>query len=168
MAEELKYAIFSTKTGWVGILSSSKGIRRTTLPQPSVQDARHLLGKPLDYAELAPKLFQDLIERFQAYFSGDKTDFPDEFDLSGATAFQRQVWEVTRLIPYGNTKSYKWVAEQIGKPEASRAVGQALAKNPLPILIPCHRVVNTNGRLGGFSGGLGMKRQLLNLEAQSQ
>jgi methylated-DNA-[protein]-cysteine S-methyltransferase len=168
MTEELKYAIFSTKIGWVGILGSSKGIRRTTLPQPSVQDARRLLGKPLDYAELAPKLFQDLIERFQAYFSGGKIDFPDEFDLSSATSFQRQVWEVTRLIPYGNTRSYKWVAEQTGKPGASRAMGQPLAKNPLPILIPCHRVINTDGRLGGFSGGLGMKRQLLNLEAQSQ
>jgi methylated-DNA-[protein]-cysteine S-methyltransferase len=168
MTEELKYAIFSTKMGWLGILGSSKGIRQTTLPQPSAQDARRLLGKSLDYTEPAPNLFQDLIERFQAYFSGDKIDFPDEFDLSGATTFQCQVWEVTRLIPYGDTRSYKWIAEQIRKSGASRAVGQALAKNPLPILIPCHRVVNVDGRLGGFSGGLGMKRQLLNLEAQVQ
>jgi methylated-DNA-[protein]-cysteine S-methyltransferase len=167
MTEELKYAIFSTKMGWVGILGSREGIRRTTLPQPSAQDARRLLGEPSDYAEPAPNLFQDLRERFQAYFREDKIDFPEKLDLSGATPFQRQVWEVTRLIPYGDTRSYKWVAEQIGKPGASRAVGQALAKNPLPILIPCHRVVNTDGRLGGFSDGLGMKRRLLRLEAQA-
>jgi methylated-DNA-[protein]-cysteine S-methyltransferase len=168
MIGQLAYTTFNTIMGWLGILGSNEGIRRTTLPQSSAQDARRLLGKPVDYAELAPNPFHDLIERFQAYFNGDKIDFPDEFDLSGATPFQRQVWEVTRLIPYGETRSYKWVAEQMGKSGASRAVGQALAKNPLPILIPCHRVVNIDGRLGGFSGGLEMKRRLLNLEAQAQ
>lgn len=168
MTEQLAYTTFNTIMGWVGILGSSKGIRRTTLPQPSAQDARRLLGKPLDYAEPAPNLFQDLRERFQAYFNGEKIDFPDEFDLPGTTPFQRQVWEVTKLIPYGDTRSYKWVAEQIGKSRASRAVGQALAKNPLPIIVPCHRVVSIDGRLVGFSGGLTMKRQLLQLEAQAQ
>jgi methylated-DNA-[protein]-cysteine S-methyltransferase len=166
MTEQLVYTTFNTIMGWVGILGSSKGTRRTTLPRPSAQDARRLLGEPADYADPSPNLFQDLIERSQAYFNGDKIDFPDEFDLSGATPFQRQVWEITRLIPYGDTRSYKWVAEQIGKPGASRAVGQALAKNPLPILIPCHRVVSIDSRLGGFSGGLAMKRQLLHLESQ--
>lgn len=168
MTGELKYTTFNTIMGWVGVLGSSEGIRRTTLPQPSAQDTQRLLGKPVDYAEPAPNLFQDLIERFQAYFNGDKIDFPDKLDLSGATTFQRQVWEVTKLIPHGDTRSYKWVAEQMGKSGASRAVGQTLAKNPLPILIPCHRVVNIDGRLGGFSGGLEMKRRLLNLEAQAQ
>jgi hypothetical protein len=90
MIEELKYAIFSTKMGWVGTLGSSKGIRRTTLPQPSAQDARRLLGEPLDYAEPAPNLFQDLVQCFQAYFNRDKEiDFPDKLDLSSATPFQR-------------------------------------------------------------------------------
>lgn len=168
MPGELKYTTFNTLMGWVGVLGSSEGIRRTTLPQPSAPDTRRLLCKPVDYAEPAPNLFQDLIVRFQAYFNGDKINFPDKLDLSGATPFQRQVWEVTRLIPHGDTRSYKWVAEQMGKSGASRAVGQALAKNPLPILIPCHRVVNIDGRLGGFSGGLEMKRRLLNLEAQAQ
>ena len=168
MTEQLAYTTFNTIMGWVGILGSSKGIRRITLPQPSAQDARRLLGKPVDYAEPAPNLFQDLIERFQAYFTGDRIDFPDKLDLSGATPFQRQVWEVTKLIPHGDTRSYKWVAEQIGKSGASRAVGQALAKNPLPIIVPCHRVVNTDGRLGGFGGGLEMKRHFLHLEAQAQ
>ena len=168
MTGQLAYTTFNTIMGWVGILGSSMGIQRTTLPQPSAQDARRLLGKPLDYAEPAPSLFQDLIERFQAYFNGDKIDFPDEFDLSGTTPFQRQVCAVTRLILYGDTRSYKWVAEQIGKSRASRAVGQALAKNPLPIIVPCHRVINTDGRLGGFGGGLTMKRQLLQLEAQAK
>jgi methylated-DNA-[protein]-cysteine S-methyltransferase len=75
------------------------------------------------------------------------------------------VWEKTRLIPYGKTRSYSWVAEQMGKPRAVRAVGQALGKNPLPIIIPCHRVIANNERLGGFSGGVEWKRYLLDLEA---
>ncbi|GAI87660.1 unnamed protein product, partial [marine sediment metagenome] len=74
-------------------------------------------------------------------------------------------WEETRLIPYGETRSYAWVAKQVGKPKAARAVGQAMGSNPLPIIIPCHRVITSNGKLGGFGGGLEMKRQLLSLEA---
>jgi methylated-DNA-[protein]-cysteine S-methyltransferase len=167
MPEPIKYITFDTTKGWVGILGSSKGILRATLPQPSAQDARRLLGEPVNYAEPSPGLFASLIKRFQAYFSGGRIDFPDSLDLSGATPFQRQTWQATRLIPYGGTRSYQWVARQTGKPGASRAVGQALARNPLPIIIPCHRVVNADGRLGGFGGGLETKILLLRLEAHS-
>ena len=91
-------------------------------------------------------------------------DFPDKLDLARATRFQQDVWQITRTIPYGETRSYAWVAGQLGLPMAVRAVGQALARNPLPIIIPCHRVVGSHGGLGGFRGGLEMKRHLLNLE----
>ena len=166
MPEPLEYVTFETTKGWIGILGSSKGILRTTLPQPSAQDARRLLGEPASYAEPSPNPFTSLIKRFQAYLSGGRIDFPDEIDLSGATPFQRQTWQATKTIPYGDTRSYQWVARQTGKPGASQAVGQALARNPLPIIIPCHRVVNADGRLGGFGGGLDTKRWLLHLEAQ--
>jgi methylated-DNA-[protein]-cysteine S-methyltransferase len=105
------------------------------------------------------------MERFRTYLNGGKIAFPDELDLSGATLFQRKVWEITRLIPYGETRSYAWVAEQIKNPKAVRAVGQALARNPLPLIIPCHRVITIDGRLGGFSGGVEIKKHLLHLEA---
>ncbi len=167
MTEKLKYITFSTKMGWVGMLGSKKGLIRTTLPQPSSQAALTLLGERATYADWSPNLFNGLIERFRVYFNGGQVAFPDELDLSDATPFQRRVWEITRLIPYGDTRSYIWVAEQIGKPGAARAVGQALARNPLPIIIPCHRVVNVDGRLGGFSGGLEMKRHLLHLEVSA-
>jgi methylated-DNA-[protein]-cysteine S-methyltransferase len=107
------------------------------------------------------------MERFKTYFKGGKMAFPDQLDLSGATPFQRKVWEITRLIPYGETRSYTWVAEQVNKPRAARAVGQALARNPLPIIIPCHRVVTIEGKLGGFSGGVEIKKRLLNLESSA-
>ncbi|MDP6647629.1 MAG: MGMT family protein [Dehalococcoidales bacterium] len=111
-----------------------------------------------------PRRDADLNKRLTPYFTGVQVAFPDKFDLGTATLFQRRVWETTQLIPYGETRSYRWVAERMGQPAAARAVGQALAKNPLPIIIPCHRVVTNNGKLGGFSGGLEMKRYLLRLE----
>ena len=153
--------------GWIGVLGSANGLLGITLPQRSVQDALQLLGERVNYATQAPHLFEDLRERYRSYLSSQMTTFPDKLNLSGATAFQREVWETTRLIPYGETRSYAWVAEQIKKPGAARAVGQALARNPLPIIVPCHRVVASNGKLGGYSGGLETKRYLLQLEASA-
>ena len=166
--EELKYTTFNTVAGWVGILGSARGLLRTTLPQHSLQEVHQLLGGSVNYATWSSHLFEDLTERLRTYFGGYKASFPDELNLSGATPFQCGVSEKTRLIPYGETKSYSWVAEQIGRPETARAVGQALARNPLPIIIPCHRVVASDGKLGGFSGGLEMKRYLLSLEASAR
>jgi len=150
--------------GWVGMLASAKGLLGTTLPQRSAQEACQLLGDSVSHAIWSPHLFKDLMERFKVYFSGHRTTFPDKLNLSRATHFQREVWETTRLIPYGETRSYAWVAKQIKRPKAARAVGQALGKNPLPIIVPCHRVVASAGKLGGFGGGIEMKRYLLSLE----
>ncbi len=165
---DYRYTTFNTDIGWLGILGSGKGLVAITLPQHSAQEALKLQGDSLNYANRSPGLFSDLTERLKTYSSGHKITFPDELDLSGATDFQRQVWQKTRLIPYGETRSYRWVAEQIGKPEAVRAVGQALARNPLPIIIPCHRVLNIDGRLGGYTGGVRMKKHLLNLETSAK
>ncbi len=94
-------------------------------------------------------------------------------DTSGWTVFQKEVYEVANQIPHGETRSYAWIAKKMGKPQASRAVGQALRKNPIPILIPCHRVVSSHGGLGGFMGQrdpsdpkLVMKQALIKLEEQ--
>ena len=167
MTQQLDYIIFNTDMGWLGILSSIKGLLGTTLPQRSAQEACQLLGNSVNHATWSPHLSKDLMERLKVYFSGHRTTFPDKLDLSRATHFQCEVWEITRLIPYGETRSYAWVAEQIKRPKAMRAVGQALSKNPLPIIVPCHRVVASGGKLGGFSGGVEMKRYLLSLEASA-
>jgi len=106
----------------------------------------------------------DLEAQLKRYFSGQRVRFRVPLDWSGATAFQRKVWRVLRRIPYGETRSYAWVAQQIGCPRAARAVGAACKANPIPILVPCHRVVRSDGGLGGFSGGLARKRALLRLE----
>ena len=154
MNEELISFTFDTPLVRVGITASVRGLLTLTMPSPSAPTAQ----------EQPSPQFTGLIERLKAYFNGSKVAFPDKLDLSGATPFQLKVWEITRLIPYGETRSYHWVAEQIGQPAAARAVGQALAKNPLPIIIPCHRVVASDGKLGGYSGGLEIKRSLIHLE----
>ncbi len=108
--------------------------------------------------------FCEFKERLTNYLKGKKISFPEPLDLRGSTPFQRTVWEITTTIPYGEMRSYSWLAERAGHPRAERAVGRSLALNPLPILIPCHRVVRKNGKLGGFSRGLEFKRRLLELE----
>ena len=165
MMEELKYVTFPTGLGWVGVLASAKGLLAATLPQPSAPKALQLLGGRVKQAIWSPYRLADLAERLKAYFNSEKVTFPDELDLSLSTPFQSAVWQQARLIPYGGTRSYQWVAEQIKRPKAARAVGQALGKNPFPIIVPCHRVVASDGELGGFGGGLEMKRRLLQMEA---
>ncbi len=160
MTEGLYYTVFPTDAGWVGLLASSAGLRRLELPLPSEQEARRLLAE--DAAE-NPAPFEDLMGRLRAYFSGRPAEFPDKLDLSAATPFQRRVWRAARAIPYGQTRTYGWLAGQIGQPGAARAVGQAIGRNPIAVIVPCHRVLGSSG-LGGFYGGLALKRYLLRLE----
>lgn len=167
MTTKLEYVTFQTGMGWVGILASQKGLLATTLPQPSTEEARRELGIRAKQAEWSPDRLTDMAERLKAYFNNENVSFPDELDLSMSTPFQGAVWQQTRLIPYGETKSYRWVAEKVGKPGAARAVGQALGRNPFLIIVPCHRVVASDGGLGGFGGGLDMKRWLLRMEGIS-
>ena len=162
MTGNFRHAIFDTDMGWMGVLGSAAGLRRVTLPQRSAKDVRRILS--INDAFDSPYLFEEFIRRFRAYFSGYQVTFPDRLDLAGATDFQQRVWATTRLIPYGTTRSYRWVAQEINQPNAVRAVGQALGRNPLPIIVPCHRVVAGDGRLGGFTGGIEMKINLLKLE----
>jgi methylated-DNA-[protein]-cysteine S-methyltransferase len=164
MTHRFFYVIAGTPAGWLGIVGSEAGLLRIVLPQPRPDDILQRLGVGLEQAEESPRRFRGLVARLRAYFSGSRVGFPDRIDVSGATAFQREVWAAARLIPYGETRSYTWVAEEIGRPKAARAVGQALGRNSLPVIVPCHRVLAADGGLGGFSGGLAMKRFLLRLE----
>ena len=164
MANELYYTVFETKKGWIGILASKAGLLSVTIPQTTQKQAIAAMGAQVKQATLSPELFSELEKRFQGYYSGKKIVFHEKLDYSNCTAFQKEVWEATRLIPYGETRSYGWVAWQIGKSQAARAVGQALGKNPFLIIVPCHRVISGNGGLGGFGGGLDMKQKLLKLE----
>jgi len=160
----IKFAIVSTKFGWVGLGGSEAGLVLLTLPKSSRKAALSEVNEFAADAVEDTSAFGDLPYRLQRYFYGEKVSFPDSLDLSGATDFQKAVWNATRSIPCGETRTYAWVAQQIGSSQACRAVGGALARNPFPIIVPCHRVIASNGKLGGFSGGLAMKRRLLELE----
>jgi methylated-DNA-[protein]-cysteine S-methyltransferase len=103
-------------------------------------------------------------KELEEYFAGERTFFTVPADLSQVPSFERSALEIAAEIPYGKVRSYKWIAERLGKPDAARAVGNAMAGNPVPIIVPCHRVVKTDGGLGGYSFGLLRKEALLNLE----
>ena len=161
----LDFVLFDTCLGWMGMVGSPSGLRMVILPQESRDE---VLYKVVNYGctaeEQFPLLFADLPHRLRRYLEGEPVDFPDKLDLVEMTRFQQNVLQVVRTIPYGETRSYGWVANKLGLPKAVRGVGQALARNPLPIVIPCHRVINSNGSLGGFGGGVEIKEFLLRLE----
>jgi methylated-DNA-[protein]-cysteine S-methyltransferase len=109
--------------------------------------------------------FKRVIEILLQYFAGERVEFINiPVDLSHCSLFQRAALNATRQISYGEVRTYKWIAEYLSKPKAARAVGQTMACNPIPIIIPCHRVIGSSGSLTGYGLGLEMKRQLLTME----
>ena len=118
---------------------------------------------PADLRE-ARAPFADALEQLEQYFAGERRDFDLNLELAGP-AFHQRVWEALTTIPYGETRSYGEIAAQVGDPGAARAVGFANGRNPIAIVVPCHRVIGTNGSLTGYGGGLPRKRHLLDLEA---
>ncbi len=168
---KLYYDVFETPFGWMGVLASDKGLRRTTLPQDSPAECVALLGSELDGAVQSPERFAGLRRKLVAYFQGGPVSFDDEaLDLEDVSPFLLAAWRACRSIPAGQTRSYKWLAAQAGRPQAPRAAGQSMARNRLPIIVPCHRVIGSDGGLHGFGRGasqLDLKRRLLALEARA-
>ena len=164
----LHYDIFETQFGWIGVVASDKGLRRSTLPQASPEDCAEELGKALDNAVPSPEQFEDLKKKLMAYFDGEPVSFEDEpIDVADASPFHQAAWDACRSIPMGETRSYKWLAAEAGKPQAPRAAGQSMARNRLAIIVPCHRVIGSDGTLRGFGKGssqLGLKQRMLDLE----
>ena len=109
-------------------------------------------------------IMEPYINQFEEYFTGERDVFDIALDLQG-TPFQLAVWESLLKIPYGETRTYTEIAENIGNPKSIRAVGTAIGRNPALVVVPCHRVINKNGELGGFRGGIDLKRSLLELES---
>lgn len=158
--------IFKSAWGWMGISESEKGIQAIALAKQS----RRLIESDLRVT-FPGSLTQGESARLEAtrrqlldYLAGKRNSFDIPLDLSQGTAFQRQVWRALQRVPYGKLRSYQWIAARVGGRQYARAVGNAVGANPIPIVIPCHRIVAQDGSLGGFSGGLSMKRKLLALE----
>jgi methylated-DNA-[protein]-cysteine S-methyltransferase len=105
--------------------------------------------------------------QLEQYFAGERTEFELDIDLATGTPFERRVWEAVSAIPYGETATYAEIARRIGSPQACRAVGRANGRNPIALIVPCHRVVGSSGSLTGYAGGIEMKRALLELERRA-
>ena len=164
---------FETAFGWVGLLASDLGIRRATLPCDSPADCAAGLGTEAETAAADSERFADLRARLVRYFDGRDERFDDvPLDLGEASEFYRRAWAACRTIPRGETRSYKWLAQAAaGNPNAARAAGGAMANNRVPIIVPCHRVVGTDGALRGFGSGqtrVGLKRRLLDMESAAE
>jgi O-6-methylguanine DNA methyltransferase len=157
---------FESALGWLGIAYSPAGLAGVILPCSSAEDVQQAVWAQFPEARPAPA--EDapdrIVKQLQRYAAGERVTFHVALDWSQHTPFRQSVWRTTLGIPYGETRSYQWVAQEIGRPRAARAVGQALAANPMPIVVPCHRVLASDGGLAGFGGGLDMKRRLLALE----
>lgn len=156
----------STAFGWVGIAWSRQGLVAVTLPTPTEAQAIDRLPPSSGPVPNPPPGLDlpALTNKMRRYFEGDAVAFDEPLEPTIGTEFQRRVWAITRDIPRGHTRSYGQIAHLAGSPGAARAVGQAMARNPWPIIVPCHRVLGSDGSLTGFGGGVDMKRRMLQLE----
>lgn len=143
---------YETEIGIIGIRENNKSITDIFFSKVDTNDN-------IDETDLIKECFKQLKE----YFEGNRRDFDLPLETRG-TKFQKKVWDELLKIPYGETKSYKDIAIAIGNEKACRAIGMANNKNHIPIIIPCHRVIGSNGKLVGYAGGLNVKEKLLNIE----
>ena len=150
---------YKSPIGWIDIIPEENRISSVSFSE----------AEPSSGPTFPPTLpvLARTIKLLDVYFAGGAINFAEiSVQLAYGTDFQRQVWKAIQQIPYGEVRSYQWIADQIGRPKSVRAVGNAVGANPVSILIPCHRVIRSNGALGGYGGGLERKRQLLTLEGQ--
>lgn len=155
--------VFETSWGFVAAVANERGLLRLRFAMPT--RARALAAAGLERAGAETDLLAAVRGELERYFRGERValDFP--VDLADIGSFHRRVLLAARQIPYGETRSYGSLARHVGPSGGARAVGQAMARNPVPLVIPCHRVVGADGRLVGFGGGIGLKRRLLELES---
>lgn len=167
----VEYVIFQTNWGHFGLAATQNALLRTHLPAQNRRKVEQNLLSGLDNTKYNPLLFKPLQDQITAYFVGQPAYFDPGVPvlLDDLTPFTQLVLNACRKIDFGQTISYADLAKKIGRPAAARAVGTALAKNPLPLIIGCHRVIKTDGSLGGFSAtaGIEMKQKMLSLEHQA-
>ncbi|HLB02907.1 MAG TPA: methylated-DNA--[protein]-cysteine S-methyltransferase [Nitrospiria bacterium] len=165
-------SVFKTPLGWIGFSMTPRGVRQVISPQKRRGRVEDLVGirDPLSspYSGAAVKVIErhrlQAITQLMEYCEGRRRIFDLPLDFHQGSNFQRRVWRETMKIPYGETSTYLKIALRLGDRSLSRAVGMALGANPLPLIIPCHRVIGSDGSLGGYSGGITVKRNLLRLE----
>jgi O-6-methylguanine DNA methyltransferase len=164
-APTIRWDVVETPVGPIYLALTDRGLCRLDFNQPQAEFLTRL--DPLAHAERDPQALAQFAGQLGEYFAGKRRTFDVPIDLRQVKPFQRRVLETALQIPAGSVWTYQQVAKAIGKPKASRAVGQALARNPVAIFVPCHRVLASDGSLHGYAGGLERKRMLLQLEGTS-
>jgi O-6-methylguanine DNA methyltransferase len=156
-----------TPIGELRLGSTDAGLAYIELPRASGCGLRGWLHHHLPDARCVEELDRnrEVVGQLLEYLDGDRTEFDLPLDLRG-TEFQLKVWDALREIPFGEKRSYRDIAERIGRPNAVRAVGSANGSNPVSLVVPCHRVINSDGKLGGYGGGLALKARLLAMESR--
>ncbi|MBS4016366.1 MAG: methylated-DNA--[protein]-cysteine S-methyltransferase [Candidatus Latescibacteria bacterium] len=149
--------LVKTKFGKIAIKTSNRGITKLQLNSKEIQQSESKI--------IQDNKVDDLIRLLQRYFNGEKINFKIKIDISNLSVFTQKVLRQAQKIPYGKTVTYGEIAIKIGQPQSSRAVGRALGTNPLPIIIPCHRVIRKDKSLGGYAYGLAWKKRLLEIES---
>jgi methylated-DNA-[protein]-cysteine S-methyltransferase len=163
------YQVFETAFGFCGAGWSASGLARFILPTPDAEAVERLLKRrfPDCKATQAAGAMANLIAAAQSYFNGNQEDFSKvPLDLSGINPFHRTLYTAMRHLSYGETTTYGALCESVGFPKATRETGAAMGRNPIPLIIPCHRVLAAGGKIGGFSahGGITTKQKMLALE----
>jgi methylated-DNA-[protein]-cysteine S-methyltransferase len=163
--DSLYYAVAPGPWGLMGLAASNKGlIHIQSVISSEKTYVNFLKCSFVNTPEKDSKRLKPATDQLHLYLKGKLRNFDVPLDFFTGTTFQKQVWKKLTAIPYGETRSYAWLARSVKRPNAHRAVGNANGKNPLSILLPCHRVIQSNGDLGGYSGGLHIKKYLLELE----
>lgn len=160
----LTMVVAETRMGWAGVALAPAGIRHATLfhrTRGSASGELAAFGAREQFDDRAAEVSR-LLDAYAAGQAADIEAFP--VDLPPCNEFQRETWLALREIPRGQTRSYGWLAQRVGRPGAPRAIGALVGSNPIPLWLPCHRVVASDGSLHGFGGGLAMKQALLELE----
>lgn len=161
------FSLYKTESGCGGVVASDEGLVKVFLPaKRSIEEMESHIVKSYPLVSSDSNVTRKAAELLQKYFTGESVIFDLPVDLKSCTTFQQTVYEAVAQIPYGDVKSYAEVAAVITRPKASRGIGSAMARNPLPIIIPCHRVVGSSGKMTGYSapGGVEMKKSLLQME----
>jgi methylated-DNA-[protein]-cysteine S-methyltransferase len=164
---DLAYTTYDSPTGKLLLAASARGLLRLAyLDEPGQEDAvlEQLATRVSPRILASPRRLDEPRRELDQYFAGARQTFEVTLDWQLTRGFGRRVLEVTSQIPFGTVSTYKQVAAQAGSPRGSRAAGNALGANPIPIIVPCHRVLHTTGGLGGYTGGLERKRLLLEIE----
>jgi O-6-methylguanine DNA methyltransferase len=150
----------------MGVVQGENGIKKIILPHPFRQDVKEIIVQQFPNAQQNDIALEYLTKTFNAYFKGKKISQNLPIDWSGNSEFSKKVLTATQSIPWGEVRTYKWLSLHLKKPHSFRAIGNALRRNPFPIVVPCHRVICSDGSLGGFSApsGVFLKRKLLVME----